>query len=73
MWEMLNVKLVWNQYPTSTANQRVLAGEKPEFEEGVRDRVPKEVIDVIYACLEFKPEDRPTFSELAENLRSLHS
>ena len=73
MWEMLNVKLVWNHYPTSGANQRVQAGEKPEFEEGVKDKIPQEVIALIYRCLEFNPVDRPTFSELALSLRTLHA
>ena len=73
MWEMLHNKLVWNDVNTAMANKRVMAGEIPQVDEGVRERVPKEVIELMYECLEFEPAKRPSFSDVAEKLRGIYS
>ena len=55
IWEMLHGKIVWSQYNTAELIKRVLAGELPEIDQRIREKVPSQLIEVIVKCLAFDP------------------
>lgn len=73
IWETLHNKLVWNETNTALANKKVLAGEIPSIDDSVKERCPKELLELMLECLLFDPAKRPSFSEVAIRLREIHS
>ncbi|TNV80449.1 hypothetical protein FGO68_gene15202 [Halteria grandinella] len=72
LWEMIHNKLIWSECNTMTANKRVVGGEVAQVDETVRERVPQGLIEVMYECMRYQAEERPTFKEVSEKLRTLH-
>eukprot|EP00347_Sterkiella_histriomuscorum_P005424 403356670 len=69
MWEMLHNHYVWDQFTTEAAGKEICKGELPEWE---ADYAPEELRKIIYGCIAFDKKDRPTFKELAVQLRELY-
>jgi len=67
--EMIHGKRVYSLNPTSEVTVKVIAGERPDFEVPCHVRIQ----DIIKACWAQKPEDRPSFGEVAQMLRNAYN
>jgi serine/threonine protein kinase len=52
IYEILHNVPVWSNYSSADGNKAVLRGELPENK--VNKKVPKELVNIMYKCLEFE-------------------
>lgn len=65
LWEIFSQDIPWYQVPIPDVKDRVVAGDRPTIESF---KVPSKIARLIERCWTQHPEDRPTFTEVVDEL-----
>ncbi len=68
LYEMVHAKRVWSTFPTSGVSNKVIQGERPEFEVPCHEKIK----EVMKGCWEHDPKKRISFKKASENLHEVY-